>query len=799
MADIQAILSQLNKVKGAGQGKWSALCPAHEDKNPSLSVGLGEDGKVLLHCHAGCSHKDILATLDLKEKDLFSDTCYANAVSESAEEAQADRIAEALLNNGKSASGVIGEVSSCTYDYVDSNGNLLYQVLRRSGKKFRQRRPDGQGGWVWNIKDTPRVLYNLPAVASAPVEEWVFIVEGEKDVDNLRALNIAATTNSGGTGKWNQVDDDSVLNGRGVAILPDNDEPGRKHANDVAMALHGKAKVVKIVELPGLSEKGDVSDWLAKFKKTDTSDPHLQLQKLAEEVDAFEPAGLSLCEASSPSQTEGWPVPQPIPDSLPSVKVFDPSLLPSTIRPWVADIAELMQCPIEFPAVCAMVAIAAMIGRRASIRPFQYNDWTAYPNLWGMLIGRPSLMKSPPMKQVLAPIRQLTELARDEYEAERKVYDRQVELVSIESKQAKQDIASAMRDGKDVDVLSDKLIPDLPEKPKRYRYTVNDTTIEALAEVLADNPNGVLVERDELMGFLQSLERPGQDGARSFYLESWAGDGTYESDRIGRGNTRVSGACTSILGTIQPGPLGMYLNEAIRGGTGDDGLMQRFQLSVWPDNPGEWKIVDRYPDKDARQLAFDVFCRLDHLNAMTLGAETDIFSDSGVPFFRFDLTAQERFNDWITARQNHLRSDQEHPAMESHLVKYRKLIPALSLIIHLAEEREGPIPDNVLARAIGWSDVLESHARRIYSCGIDPGIVHARAMTKRIVSGEISDGFSERDVYRNHWSMLSDKSQVRLAIAELVELDWLRVEIQPSQGRPRKIYRINPAVNSTHI
>ena len=488
-----------------------------------------------------------------------------------------------------------------------------------------------------------------------------------------------------------------------------------------------------------------------------------------------------------------WPVPQPIPDDLPMVKAFEPDLLPATIRPWVVDIAERMQCPVEFPAASAMVAIAGMIGRRASIRPLQYDDWTEYPNLWGMLIGRPSLMKSPPMKQILMPIQHLTAAARDEYRAAMKVYERQVELAGIEAKQAKRQVEAAMAKGKDVEILSDKLVPDLPERPRRRRYTVNDTTVEALAEILADNPHGVLVVRDEMMGFLTSLDRPGQEGARAFHLEAWSGNGTFESDRIGRGNTFIEGACTSILGTIQPGPLGMYLHEAIRGGKGDDGLMQRFQLSVWPDDPGLWTVVDRYPDKDARKAAFDVFRRLENLNAMTIGAKTDIFDESGVPFFRFDRVAQERFNDWMTVRENRLRRGLEHPAMESHLTKYRKLIPALSLITHLAEGREGTIQDDALARAIHWGEILESHARRIYSCGIDPGIAHARALARRIISGEVIDGFTERDVYRNHWSMLSDRHQVQLAVAELIELDWLRAETKATRGRPKVVYRINPA------
>ncbi len=494
-----------------------------------------------------------------------------------------------------------------------------------------------------------------------------------------------------------------------------------------------------------------------------------------------------------------WPQPQPIPDDLPPVKAFDPALLPAAIRPWVQDLTERMQCPIEFPAASAMVALSGMIGRRASIRPYRRDDWTELPNLWGMLIGRPSLMKSPPMKQVLLPIRQLTAAARAEYEAAMKVYLGQVELAAIEAKQAKRQVEAALARGEDVEILGDRLVPDPPEKPRRRRYTVNDATVEALAEILADNPHGLLLERDEMMGFLQSLERPGQDGARAFYLESWAGNAEFESDRIARGNTHITGACLSILGTIQPGPLGTYLNAALRGGTGDDGLMQRFQLSVWPDDPGDWKVVDRPPDTGARNAAFAVFTRIENLNAIALGAETDPFAGAGVPFFRFDHQAQQRFYKWRTQWEGYCRHGGHHPAMESHLTKYRKLIPALALVTHLVDGHGGPVANRALEQAIGWGDCLESHARRIYARGIGPRIAHAKALATRIVGGDVEDGFTLRDVYRNHWSLLGDPGEVQMAVDELLELDWLRTEAQPTGGRPKVLHRVNPAAFAMRI
>lgn len=154
-----------------------------------------------------------------------------------------------------------------TYDYLDANGELRFQVLRYKTrpdekKSFRQRRPDGKGGWIWNLKGVDRVLYRLPEVIKAvEIGETVFNSEGEKDCDNLAAHGLTATTCSQGAGKWRDSYSDA-LKGAHVAILPNNDNPGRKHAEQVAQSLKGKAASVKIVTLPGLEPKGDISDWL---------------------------------------------------------------------------------------------------------------------------------------------------------------------------------------------------------------------------------------------------------------------------------------------------------------------------------------------------------------------------------------------------------------------------------------------------------------------------------------------------------------------------------------------------------
>lgn len=147
------------------------------------------------------------------------------------------------------------------YDYVDETGELLYQAVRFMPKDFRARRPDNKGGWVWNVEGVNRVLYRLPQLLAADQHIPVFIVEGEKDADRLASLGCIATTNVFGAGKWRSEYNES-LRGRNVVVLPDNDKMGRDHANAVATSLRNIAASVKVVELPDLPDKGDVSDWL---------------------------------------------------------------------------------------------------------------------------------------------------------------------------------------------------------------------------------------------------------------------------------------------------------------------------------------------------------------------------------------------------------------------------------------------------------------------------------------------------------------------------------------------------------
>ena len=394
------------------------------------------------------------------------------------------------------------------------------------------------------------------------------------------------------------------------------------------------------------------------------------------------------------------------------VPAFDAALLPDALRPWVADIAERMQCPIDFPAVGVMIALAAVVGRKVGIRPKMRDAWLVIANLWGLLIGRPGIMKSPPMKEVLKALLRLEVRAAEEYaEAMRNAQEKAI-VVAARQK-ATQIEKTVKRGGADPNKMAADLLAEQERPPTRRRYIVNDSTVEKLGIIFNENPNGVMEYRDEIQGLLRGLNKPGREDSRAFYLECWDGDGRFTCDRVGRGTLNIEACCLSLLGTIQPGPLQSYQFSAAAGGQGDDGLLQRFQLAVWPDVSREWVNVDEWPDRDARDRAYEIVERLANLDPWEVDAQPD--ECDGIAFLRFDANAQSAFDEWRGVLEQTLRAGTLPPALESVLAKYRSLIPSMALLTHLADGGRGPVPLPCLDKAVGWGRYLFGHARRIYS------------------------------------------------------------------------------------
>ena len=249
-----------------------------------------------------------------------------------------------------------------------------------------------------------------------------------------------------------------------------------------------------------------------------------------------------------------WPEPVELADALLPVSPFDLDLLPDKLRPWIADVSDRMQCPADFVAVSTMSVLGSLIGRKLVIRPKLNDDWEEHANLWAVLIGRSGMLKSPAMHEALRPLRKLSADAEENYHRALAKHKAVAAAAAVRAEEKKRHARQLLKEDPRRDVAYLFESDDGDQEPTLRRYVVNDSTVESLGVLHQQNPNGLLVYRDELVSLLDSLDDDRNIGARGFYLTAWNGDSDYTVDRIGRGfNHRINGICLSLLGSAQPG------------------------------------------------------------------------------------------------------------------------------------------------------------------------------------------------------------------------------------------------------
>ncbi len=497
------------------------------------------------------------------------------------------------------------------------------------------------------------------------------------------------------------------------------------------------------------------------------------------------------------STGEDAPRPLPLGAALLPVLPFDTAWLPAPFAGWISDIAERMQCPAEFPAVAAMAALSSVAGRRFCIQPkTQDEGYTEFPHLWAMLIGSPSLMKSPAMQAAMRPLRELERLACKEYDC--RELERQTAEIAAKIKRGalEAEARKAAKNGEPFD-YAQLISPAEGETTPLRRFIVNDASIEALGEVLRDNPTGTLLYQDELAGLLALLEKDGNQSLRAFLLQAWSGKEGFTFDRIGRGRRHVESCAVSLLGSIQPGVIATHVRAANGHTAGADGFLQRFSLMVWPDVSKHWEDIDRPLDAEAEWEATDVFHAFENITTAQLTQKGVKPGRDGIPTYRFAPEAQEHFGTWRHELEHRLRSGTLAPAMEAHLGKYRKLVPALALLIHAAEIPGGDVSLSALQRALSWARYLESHAARVFASGAVAESTAVHTLLKKLCDGSagLPSEFKARDVRRKGWAGLARPEEAESACELLAEHRWLIATVQPSSsfgGRPTTIYHLNP-------
>ncbi len=526
MTAIENVLSHLERVKKSATG-FTACCPAHEDGRPSLSIREGDDGRVLLHCHAGCTVDAIVAAVDMTMKDLFPVQPYsAPKKLESSATFTEEKAMSALLRSVHGSDGDRFRLVR-TYDYDLIGGGVL-RVLRyedeTGAKTIRQMTEIVGVGWVLRRGDAPTLPYMYADLSG---EQSAWVVEGEKCAGALRDLGIPATTSAGGAKVAAKTCWDG-LDGMHLVLSPDNDESGEAYVRDV-MELCRPASV-RVVELPDLGPGGDVADFIESRKALGVigSAVRDELNGLAQEAGCLRVAA------------EPFPI----------------DLFPTPVADMIRSIAESRSVDPSVPSACAIAAIASAVGL-SRVAYDDYADWEEILVVWVALVSRSGTRKTIVQDDLLAPhnARQLRFV--QEYEAARKRYDQDCENWKQRQKKNKPPEAEPK-----------------PEEPTLKHVYTTDTTPEGLVDILACSPRGISATADELatlFGFGRYTGKADQE--RGFYLSLFRGV-PYKKDRRSGPSIMIERAAVSIVGGIQPG----ILRNAFDKDAFHSGLASRFLL-----------------------------------------------------------------------------------------------------------------------------------------------------------------------------------------------------------------------------
>jgi len=388
---------------------------------------------------------------------------------------------------------------------------------------------------------------------------------------------------------------------------------------------------------------------------------------------------------------------------------FDPHLLPKVVKDHVIDVAERMNhAPISFAGVVALTVLSSAIGRRVGVRPKLYDDWTVIPNLWGAIIAPPSIKKSPITAALFKPLKKAETLANEQFNKEMKIYKVDESNYKAEIKKYQQSLGNGAK----------VAMPTKIDKPTRKRYIVNDATVEKVADIMIDNPNGLVLFNDELNEWLSNLSKSGREGDRAFWIDAWNGNSSKNVDRISRGSTHVPYVCASIFGTIQPDVISKLILSTKKGTSGGDGLLQRFQLMTIAT---ETKMIytDRKPNHVAQEGYSNLIYKILSTNPTDLSAQKEQGDD--MLFYRFSEGANTVFKNWCIELNKKIVLETEHnPALAAHFGKYEGLFASLALILFFSDKILGTttvdkIPQQYAEKAKELCSFFESEARFIYN------------------------------------------------------------------------------------
>jgi hypothetical protein len=769
MSAATKVLPKFASVKKTKSG-WSARCPAHEDRQASLSIAEGDDGRVLLKCHAGCDHKKIVAALGLEERDLFDeDSTQPAATTKSSSSKPAGKAYATADEAQKVYERTLGKPAT-VHEYLDEQCVHVGSVIRWNN-------PDGTkkavrpvslhaDGWRLEHMAEPRPLLDRRAIAKASGR--VYVVEGEKCVEAATGLGLVATTSSGGSNAASKTSWSSLA-GRDVVILPDNDDAGRKYAADVAAILHAinPSATVRVVELDGLEPGGDVADLCVACRGDDEKKALREsIERLADAAEPLKPKAVTL---TTSSPIESW---QPFPTKA----------LPKVAATLVEEAARAIGCDEAFVALPLLAVLGSAIGttRRVELKP----GWRAPPILWPVTIAESGSQKSPAADVSLDHVREREDRLNEEFASEFSTYETETE----DYEKAR----GAWRHSK----KADEPPPKRPRPPIQRRVLVEDATIEALVSALAENPRGLLVATDEFAGLLGSMGRyngtPAAD--ESFYLKAYSGRSHNVSRRSGR-SVHIRQAAVCLTGTIQPGVLRRALGVERR----ESGLLARMLLAQPPRRVKKWTT-----DSVGWTTREDFVRLLDNL----YGLEHELRDGRQESrLVRLGGDAEKLFVEFFI--QHDAEAIQHSGDLAAAWSKLEETAGRLALILHETRLAAGErvsrdvIDAGSMAAAITLVDWFKRETRRVYSLLAESEIDRAiRQADDRLAAWIMRQGgtVTARDAVGGcRWIASSDDAEAALKrLADAGRGHWIDKPTDPTiGGRPTRLFVLTQEAQKT--
>jgi hypothetical protein len=691
-----------------------------------------------------------------------------------------------------------------TYDYIDESGAIRHRTNRYDGKvysgdggkRFSQCRPDGKGGWIWKdvFKDIVPILYHLRELLTSDITEPVFIVEGEKDVLALARLGLIATTNPMGAGNWRK-EYNEHLRGRLVILLPDNDTPGKRHMEAVRQNLKGIAISVKIISLPDVPDRGDVSDWINAG-----GTKHALLQMAAEATEQQEEP-----PAPPPPIPEPWDDPVPFREvrDLPAFPVIE---LPEWLFFWVKETAHATQTPPDLAGMLALANIGAALATK--FRVMVRTGYTEPTNIFAAVVLNVGERKSEVFRRAMRPIKDYEALQRAEYAAgiseaqiNRNVLESRYKVLSAkaakeedpnEREKARQELQEVARELAQL------------KTPLEPVFFVDDISMEELGRLLAVHNERMLVTSPEGTIFEIAKGRYSAQPILDVFLKGHAGD-FMRTNRLSRSQPDAKNPALSAALAVQPDVIsGLAAEPTMR----TRGFLARWFYAVPPSMVGARKIAAA-PVRDATEEIY-------RKAVISLWETTPGTGEDGKPaphYLQFSDAADQAmqaFEMWLEPR---LAPGEELSFLAGWPNKLAGAIARLSGILHMAGGWTGEVlrfSRTVHVRTVEAAirigrDYLLPHAKAAFSLmDADEYVPDARRVLRwlahsvdsvdSVCSSRIT---TQRDIHSQLFSRRSVE-EVHAIVSLLVKRGYLRLApVDPRRGpgrKPSPRYEVHPSV-----